>query len=56
MRWSPWIFGADKAYDVHKFVDDLRDLNVTPHIAQNTTIRTLANRRSHDKRKLTEEP
>jgi hypothetical protein len=28
--------GADKAYDVHKFVDDLRDLNVTPHIAQNT--------------------
>jgi hypothetical protein len=23
--------GADKAYDVHKFVDDLRDLNVTPH-------------------------
>jgi transposase len=29
--------GADKAYDVHGFVDDLRDLNVTPHIAQNTT-------------------
>jgi hypothetical protein len=28
--------GADKAYDVHGFVDDLRDLNVTPHIAQNT--------------------
>jgi hypothetical protein len=22
---------------VHKFVGDLRDLNVTPHIAQNTT-------------------
>jgi hypothetical protein len=32
--------GADKAYDVHGFVDDLRDLNVTPHIAQNTTNRT----------------
>jgi hypothetical protein len=28
---------ADKAYDVHEFVDDLRDLNTTPHIAQNTT-------------------
>jgi hypothetical protein len=34
--------GADKAYDVHEFVDDLRDLNVTPHIAQNTTNRTSA--------------
>jgi hypothetical protein len=32
--------GADKAYDVHEFVDDLRDLNVTPHIAQNTTNRS----------------
>jgi len=34
--------GADKAYDVHEFVDDLRDLNVTPHIAQNTSNRTSA--------------
>jgi hypothetical protein len=34
--------GADKAYDVHEFVDDLRDLNVTPHIAQNTTNRSSA--------------
>jgi hypothetical protein len=34
--------GADKAYDVHTFVDDLRDLNVTPHIAQNTTNRSSA--------------
>jgi transposase len=34
--------GADKAYDVHEFVDDLRDLNITPHIAQNTTNRTSA--------------
>jgi hypothetical protein len=34
--------GADKAYDVHGFVNDLRDLNVTPHIAQNTTNRTSA--------------
>jgi hypothetical protein len=34
--------GADKAYDVHGFVEDLRDLNVTPHIAQNTTNRSSA--------------
>ena len=34
--------GADKAYDVHGFVDDLRDLNITPHIAQNTTNRSSA--------------
>ena len=27
--------GADKAYDAAAFVADLRDLNVTPHIAQN---------------------
>jgi transposase len=33
--------GADKAYDVAEFVADLRELNVTPHVAQNT-----ANRRS----------
>jgi hypothetical protein len=36
--------GADKAYDVHEFVDDLRDLNVTPHIAQNTTTSAVASR------------
>lgn len=33
--------GADKAYDVAAFVDELRDINVTPHIAQN-----ISNRRS----------
>jgi hypothetical protein len=33
--------GADKACDVAGFVADLRDYNVTPHVAQNT-----ANRRS----------
>jgi transposase len=58
--------GADKAYDVHEFVDDLRDLNVTPHIAQNTTNRSSAidvrtTRHpgyaiSQQKRKRTEEP
>ena len=43
--------GADKAYDVHEFVDDLRDLNVTPHIAQNT--RPIAARRSTNARRAT---
>jgi hypothetical protein len=69
-RHSPgsrrFTLGADKAYDVHKFVDDLRDLNVTPHIAQNTTNRSSAidvrtTRHpgyaiSQQKRKRTEEP
>ena len=58
--------GADKAFDVREFVDDLRDLNVTPHIAQNTSNRTSAidartTRHpgyaiSQQKRKRTEEP
>ncbi len=58
--------GADKAYDVRAFVDDLRELNVTPHIAQNTTNRSSAidartTRQpgyviSQQKRKRTEEP
>jgi len=57
---------SDKAYDVHEFVDDLRDLNVTPNIAENTTNRTSAidartTRHpgyviSQQKRKRTEEP
>lgn len=34
--------GADKAYDVAGFVADLRDHNVTPHVAQNTTNRRSA--------------
>src|SRR6266404_1511599 len=34
--------GADKAYDVAGFVADLRDYNVTPHMAQNTTNRRSA--------------
>ncbi len=38
--------GADKAYDVSEFVDDLRDLNVTPHIAQNTTNRSAIDTRT----------
>src|SRR5206468_11596475 len=30
--------GADKAYDVAGFVADLRQYNVTPHVAQNTPV------------------
>ena len=39
---TPPRLGTDNAYDVREFVDDLRDLNVTPHIAQNTSNRTSA--------------
>src|SRR6266849_105506 len=58
--------GADKAYDAREFVDDLRDLNVTPHIAQNLsgrrsaidgrTTRHPCYAISQQKRKRTEEP
>ena len=34
--------GADKAYDVTDFVELLRDLDVTPHVAQNDTNRSSA--------------
>ena len=34
--------GADKAYDVAEFVADPRQLNVTSHVAQNTTNRRSA--------------
>jgi len=44
VRYSPGArrLGSVHAYDVREFVDDLRDLNVTPHIAQNTSNRTSA--------------
>ena len=32
--------GADKGYDTRDFVRDLRDLNITPHGAQNTSNRS----------------
>ena len=41
-RQSPDHAGADKAYDVAGFVADLRQYNVTPHVAQNTTNRRSA--------------
>jgi hypothetical protein len=70
MRHSPGsrrlTLGADKAYDVQEFVDDLRDLQVTLHIAQNTTnsssaidVRTTRHPGyaiSQQKRERTEEP
>jgi len=34
--------GADKAYDTSDFVRDLRDIRVTPHVAQNDTYRRSA--------------
>jgi hypothetical protein len=65
VRYSPGLrrltLGADKAYDVREFINDLRDLNVTPHIAQNTAIDARTTRHpdyeiSQQKRKRTEEP
>jgi transposase len=32
--------GADKAYDAEDFVNELRSMNVTPHVAQNTSGRS----------------
>ena len=37
---------ADKGYDVADFVADLRDLNITPHVAQNTARRSAIDRRT----------
>lgn len=34
-RGNPVTVGADKAYDTRNFVRHLRDLHITPHVAQN---------------------
>ena len=34
--------GADKAYETQDFVERLRDLNITPHVAKNTSNRSSA--------------
>ena len=34
--------GADKGYDTKNFVADLPELNIAPHLAQNTTNRASA--------------
>jgi transposase len=46
VRYSPGAkritVGADKGFDTAGFVADMRDFNVTPHVAQNTTNRSSA--------------
>jgi len=70
IRYSPGAsritLGGDKGFDAREFIDDLRELNVTPHVAQNTSNRASAidgrtTRHpgyaiSQKKRKLVEEP
>ena len=34
--------GADRGYDTRGFIAELRDMNVTPHVAQNDTNRRSA--------------
>jgi hypothetical protein len=34
------IVGADKAYDAEDFVNELRSMNATPHVAQKTSGRS----------------
>ena len=41
-RPMPITLGADKAYDVEDFVNELRSMNATPHVAQNTNGRSSA--------------
>src|ERR1700728_4487169 len=36
------MLGADKAYDAEDFVNELRSMKVTPHVAQNTSRRSSA--------------
>ena len=66
-RWkhAPWrrrTLGADKAYDVHEFIDVTRALGCTPHVAQKThsaidrrTTRHAGYAISQQKRKLVEQ-
>src|ERR1700722_18722505 len=41
-RSTPVTLGADKAYATEDFVNDLRSMNATPHVAQNTNGRSSA--------------
>ena len=41
-RPTPITLGADKAYDAEDFVNELRSMNATPHVAQNTSGRSSA--------------
>ena len=40
--------GADRGFDARDFVEDMRELGATPHVAQNTSGRRSAPRRAHD--------
>lgn len=40
--WRRVTLGADRGYDVAEFVEQLRGMKVTPHVAQNTTNRRSA--------------
>jgi transposase len=42
----PMTLGADKGYDAASFVDELRRIGVTPHIAQHTTRRSAIDART----------
>ena len=48
---KPVTLGGDKNYDTQELVRDLREMKVTPHVAQNNT-----NRRSAIDRRTTEHP
>ena len=39
-RPKPITLGGDKGFDAAEFVMELRETNVTPHIARNTSRRT----------------
>ena len=41
-RPRPIMLGADKAYDAEDFVNELRSMNATPHVAQNANGRSSA--------------
>ena len=43
---GPKTIGADKGYDTHDFVMELRELGITPHVAQNAYDAGTARRRS----------
>ena len=48
---KPVTLGGDKNYDTHELVRDLREMKVTPHVAQNNT-----NRRSAIDGRTTQHP
>ncbi len=41
-HWRRVTLGADRGYDTRGFIASMRELNVTPHVAQNDTNRRSA--------------